>query len=72
MGFFRDLRFSAIDSNTGRKLEWLLVKNGHKNKTFAIFFPEVSPGMQMKLHISYFMTGIHAETHRPWGHQIQM
>jgi hypothetical protein len=51
--FFRDLRFSATDSNTGRKLDWLLVKNGPKNKTFAIFFPEVSPGMQMKLHISY-------------------
>jgi hypothetical protein len=53
----RDLRFSATDSNTGRKLDWLLVKNGPKNKTFAIFFPEVSPGMQMKLHISYVWRG---------------
>jgi hypothetical protein len=53
VNFFRDLRFEATDSHTGRKLDWLPVKNGPKNKMFAVFFPEVSPGMQMTLRISY-------------------
>ena len=57
INFFRDLRFVATDSHTGRKLDWLPIKNGPKNKTFAIFFPEVSPGMQMKLHVSYVWPG---------------
>lgn len=55
--YFRNLRFEATDSDTGRKLDFLPIKNGAKNKMFAIFFPEVAPGMQMTLRICYIWPG---------------
>ena len=57
VNFLRDLSFEVTDSGSGRKLDWLLIKNGPKNKMFAIFFPEVSPGMQIKLRICYMWPG---------------
>lgn len=57
VNYFRDLRFEATDSDTGRKLDFLPVKNGAKNKMFAIFFPEVAPGKRMTLRICYVWPG---------------
>lgn len=55
--YFRDLRFEVTDSDTGRKLDFLPIKNGARNKMFAIFFPEVAPGKQMTLRICYVWPG---------------
>ena len=55
--YFRVLRFEVTDSDTGRKLDFLPIKNGARNKMFAIFFPEVAPGKQMTLRICYVWPG---------------
>lgn len=57
VNFFRDLRFEVTDVSTGRKLDWLLVKSEPKYKMFAVFFPEVSPGVRMQLRVSFMWPG---------------
>ena len=46
--FIRQLNFQVLDVHTGQRLDWLVTNNAAKTKILAIFFPEISPGLEKR------------------------
>jgi hypothetical protein len=53
----KDLKFEAIDADSGVKLDWLPIKHEDHSKTFAIFFPEIRPHTKKTLKVSFRWRG---------------
>jgi hypothetical protein len=51
--FLRELNIQAFDVDTGQKLDWLPLINEPKSKALAVFFPEIAPGTEKKIKITY-------------------
>ena len=57
VNILRDLRFEITDHDTGKKLDWLPIRNDERNKMFAVFFPEIRPAMAKTLQVSFAWPG---------------
>ena len=53
----RDIHFAVIDHDSGKKLDWLPIKNDERNKMFAVFFPEIRPETAKTLRVSFAWPG---------------
>lgn len=50
---YRPLKLCIEDKTLGRELDWLPIAEHQRKKRFAIFFPEIEPGTEKELEISY-------------------
>jgi hypothetical protein len=51
--YLRQLNIQVIDLDSGRKLDWLPLRNEPTTKVLAVFFPELAPGQSKRIKLMY-------------------